>query len=133
MEAQAKEWNMPLFQWAYEAIDSQKKTIEGRVPDFTRPEKDYRAMKSGDVLKFYVVNANDGSRVQSFPDMRLSVSFVHHYPTIEEMLQTEGVEKMVPQAKSIDEAVQVYLGFPGIPERVPKYGIYAIGLGERFL
>jgi ASC-1-like (ASCH) protein len=131
MENQPTEWNMPLFYWAYEAIVNKTKTIEGRVPNPEKPEKDYSKMKVGDVLKFYVVKPGKLTRDTEFPDIRHRVTFTHHYDTIEEMLKAEGFEKMTPHVNSIDESVQVYLGFPGIPERVPKYGIYALGLGER--
>lgn len=47
------------------------------------------------------------------------------------MLKTEGLEKLVPGINSIEEGEKVYLGFPGYPERVKKYEIYAIGLGKR--
>jgi ASC-1-like (ASCH) protein len=133
MENQPKEWDMPLFQWAYIAIDEGKKLIEGRAPNFENPEKDYRAMKPGDVLKFYVVDTKDLSRVESFTDMKYKASFVHNYKTIERMLLAEGFKKMIPHANTLNEAVNTYHTFPGVPERVKKYGICAIGLGERII
>ena len=133
METPTKEWDMPLFKWAYEAIDEGKKLIEGRAPDFAKPERDYSAMKVDDILRFWVVRPEDLSRVEPFPDMKYKVSFVHHYPTIKEMLYTEGFKKMIPHANTIDEAVQTYHTFPGVPERVSKYGICALGLGERIV
>jgi len=123
-----KEWPMPLFPEPYEATAAMEKTIEGRVPDFEKPEKDYRTMKAGDTIKFYAVNPATRKPLENLPELHFKVTFVHRYDTIEAMLEAEGLEKLVPGIPSVEEGAEVYLGFPGYPERVKKYGIYAIGL-----
>jgi ASC-1-like (ASCH) protein len=131
MDSQTKEWPMPLFPEAYQGVAYQNKSIEGRVPDFTKPEKDYRPMKVGDVVKFYAVNPANFSQIKELPEIRFQVSFVHRYGSVIAMLETEGIEKLLPGVTSLEEGKQIYLGFPGYPERVEKYGIYAIGLGKK--
>lgn len=121
------EWNMPLFMEAYNELASNGKTIEGRVPDYTKPEKDYRTMKTGDVLRFFAVNP-DLSPIKDLPEIKMKVLFIYHYENVENMLENEGILNLLPRAKSVDEAMKTYLGFPEYPERVKKYGVYAMHL-----
>lgn len=76
-----KEWGMPLFPNSYQGISSSIKSVEGRVPDFTKTEKDYRTMRVGDVLNFYLVN-EDFSKNNEFPEVKFEVKYVHHYTTV---------------------------------------------------
>lgn len=130
MDSQNRVWPLPLFIEAYEAIAHNGKSIEGRVPDFNKPEKDYRSMKVGDVLNFYAVTPSF-VQIKELPELPFPVEFIHHYSDVETMLESEGLEKLLPGVNSLEEAKKIYLGFPGYPERVVKYGIYAIGLGKK--
>jgi ASC-1-like (ASCH) protein len=124
------EWNMPLFTEAYNDMAMNSKKIEGRVPDYTKIEKDYRPMKIGDILRFFAVNTNF-SPIEDKPDIRKEVHFILHYSSVEELIEQEGMQNLLPAAKSLDEALATYLGFPEYPERVKKYGVYAIGLIDK--
>jgi len=131
MILQSKEWQMPLFIEAYTGIISHGKAVEGRVPDFIKPEKDYRPMKEGDILKFFAIDKLTFKPIDDLPALKFEVQYVRSYPTVDEMLAQEGLEKLLPGVSSIEEGKQIYLGFPGYSERVKQFGIYAIGLGKK--
>ena len=47
------------------------------------------------------------------------------------MLEKEGLVKMIPDCEDVETGVNRYMGFPGYPERISKFGIHAIGLGKK--
>ena len=55
------------------------------------------------------------------------VSYMHFYNSFKEMLKNEGVKNMVPFAKDLDEAIKMYMSFPGA-KRVKEMGCCAIGV-----
>ena len=127
MASDSREWSMPVLMRQYEDIASGKKKVEGRVPDFDNPAKDYRSMEPGDVLIFYAVNP-DLSPITDLPECRFRVSFINHYNSIEEMLALEGRTNLLPGTSSDEDAAKTYTSFPGYVERIKKYGVYALGL-----
>ena len=49
----------------------------------------------------------------------------NQYATFKEMLEQEGVAKVIPDAKSVEEAVQVYYKFY-TPEQEKEFGVVGI-------
>ncbi|HCI48460.1 MAG TPA: hypothetical protein DEZ09_01220 [Holosporales bacterium] len=72
------------------------KTIEGR-----NYSDKYAQLQPGDLLEFYF---ND----QSF---MTEVIKVKSYPTLEEYLEIEGYEKVLPAVTSFQEAMDIYLQY----------------------
>ena len=101
------EWNMSLFLEVYRGLALGKKKIEGRVPDFTKPEKDYRSMQVGDILNFFAIDSTTLKPIEDHPQIKYSVSFLHHYSSVKEMLKSEGLESF-PGINSIKEGIQIY-------------------------
>ena len=56
------------------------------------------------------------------------VQFVHHYPTIREMLESEGIENVLSKGLTIEEGIESYYAINTYKERVKSFGIYAIGI-----
>ncbi len=100
--------NIPLFKYI---VDGSKK-IEGRIAsDYVRGFKVGEELLLQGLGEFVVVRIN----------------YLNFYKSFEEMLNAEGFENMIPFAKSFDEALKVYNGFPG-SERVKSDGCCAIGI-----
>lgn len=55
------------------------------------------------------------------------IVYLTTYKTFEEMIKGEGLNKLIPWAKSEDEAVKIYKSFPGA-NRITTCGAVAIGL-----
>ena len=54
----------------------------------------------------------------------LSLNF---YDSVEDMLESEGFQNLIPLAENVDKALEVYNKFPGA-QRVTKYGCCVIGV-----
>lgn len=87
---------------------SGKKVVEGRLN-----KGKFASLKVGDILKmepenvlFFVVEKNI-------------------YKSFREMIQKEGIENVIPDKTSIDEAVDVYYKYY-TPEQEKKFGVVAI-------
>jgi ASC-1-like (ASCH) protein len=126
-----KTWPLPLFIEAYMAFAKSGKTVEGRVPDHENPVKDYRSMEEGDKVRFYAVHEEHYEPLPDVPELHFTVAFKHHYSTIEDMLENEDMEQLLPGVESIDEGVEIYLSLPDYRRRVELYGVYAIGLKDK--
>lgn len=124
------EWILPLAKPAYNSVVENNKTVEARVPDPTKPNKQYWRIQPGDTLIFQAIDLQT-SKYLDLPEVRFPVTYQRKYDTVKEMLETEGLQRTLPRAKSIQEATDIYLGFPGYRERITKNGIVAIGLGKR--
>ncbi len=124
------EWILKVYEEAYTDISLNGKVVEGRVPDPSNPDKNYGLILPQDEIIFQAIH-RDGTPIKGLEEMIFPVTYNHHYATVGEMLESEGLENLVPGCKSIEEGIEVYLGFPGYEERVKKYGIYAIGLGDQ--
>jgi len=102
-----------------------KKTVEGRVYDEKR-----RKIKEGDYIDFSV----QGTK------FRVQVQYLRLYPTLEDYLRGEGVERCLPGISDFNEAVRLYNtgGQSNVPWADPKkreearlatgYGMVAIGV-----
>ena len=94
-------------------ICSGEKKIEGRV---FSPR--YQKVKVGEVLRFYNETHETICRV----------SCITRFLSFKEMLVNRGVQKLVPNAKTLDEAVQIYHSFEGFIEKEKQFGVVAFDL-----
>ena len=77
----------------FQKISSGEKTIEGRLCRGI-----FRKVKSGD----WIIVANNGRRVVA------RISRVAKYPTFHQLLENEGIEKVLPGVDSIGHGVKKY-------------------------
>ena len=101
----------------FRAIQKGTKKIEGRVFRHTTP---YHEMKAGDSITF--INEDTGEK------MEVDVLFVHHYPDVRIMLETEAVENVLSSGGAIQQGIETFHKFTRYKENIPIYGIYAIGV-----
>jgi ASC-1-like (ASCH) protein len=94
----------------FEIIKTGQKTIETRAGT-----NKFQMIRTGDILKF----------VCGKESLERKVTKVSHFKTIEEMLRILGLAKIMPFAKSVDEAKKVYYSFPQYKEKIEKYGLVA--------
>lgn len=57
------------------------------------------------------------------------INYVNHYPDLDSMLMTEGLNALVPGIETLDDAKAVYRGFY-TPERIEEYGMAVFGIGD---
>ena len=112
------QYSLNLPNRPFDAIKKGTKKVEGRVPKEI-PNK-YQKMKQGDVI--LITNEDTGEK------MKVSVTFVHHYPDTRTMLETERVENVLSSGRTIEQGIESYNSFTRYKENLPKYGIYAIGV-----
>ncbi len=125
-----KEWIFDVFEENLEYILDSGKEVEGRVPDIRKPQKAYHLIKPDDIVTFRIVDKNinplDGIRPVSF-----MVSYNKRYDSVRDYLESEGLNRALPEAKDIEEGISLYHSLPGYKERIADAGIHAIGLGKR--
>lgn len=121
-----KEWHLNTILSVYYELIEGGKTIETRAPDSENKEKDYGMISKGDILIFHPVDSFF-KRIDN-EEIKFFAGDVRKYNSIEEMLQYENLQKILPDVKSREDAIKVYNSFPGYKERIKKYGIVAIDL-----
>jgi ASC-1-like (ASCH) protein len=103
----------------FRAIQKGVKKIEGRSPD--SKDNKYEKMKTGDTLIF--------EHEETGEKLKTKILFVHHYPDVKNMLLSEGVENVLSsEPKTIEHGIESYDSLTDYKERIPKFGIYAIGV-----
>lgn len=94
----------------FNLIKKEIKTIE------TRAATDkYRKIKTGDNIIF----SCDGQKLYK------KVKSIKWFKTIENLLGYFPLNKILPQAKSLEEARQIWMNFPKYSEKLKKYGLIA--------
>jgi ASC-1-like (ASCH) protein len=93
-------------------VKNGQKTIEGRIKKGW-----YRFVKAGDHIIIYNEEETDSVEVL--------VKDVRTYPSVAEMLSHESLEKLLPDAKSIKEGIQIYKKFY-TKEQEDEFGVVAI-------
>jgi len=129
-----KFWTLNIFLESYKEIDQGIKSVEGRSPDPKNPEKNYRKIEAGDRVIIRPVEKDSAGKIRPISgigDMEFIVAFNHRYKSTEDMLNGEGLQNLMPNAKSFEEAVKFYHSLPGHEERIKNYGTCAIGLETR--
>ncbi len=77
--------------------------------------------------KFATVQVGD--RVLINDQVEFVITGKNQYATFKEMLEQEGVENVIPDAKSVAEAVQVYYSFY-MPEEEWEFGVVGLELAR---
>jgi ASC-1-like (ASCH) protein len=111
-------YHFNLHDLPFHAIKNKTKKVEGRA---MKDENDrYKNIKQGDTIVFE--NEENHEKIMTV------VQFVHHYPTIREMLESEGIENVLSKGLTIEEGIESYYAINTYKERVKSFGIYAIGI-----
>jgi ASC-1-like (ASCH) protein len=115
-----KRYKLRLNGRPFEAIKAGTKRVEGRTP--TEGDKTpYEEMRAGDGITF----VNEASE----EELETEVRFVHHYPSVREMLVEEGVEEVLSsEPKTVEHGVESYNSLAGYKKGIEEHGIYAIGV-----
>lgn len=124
------EWQFPVAEQWYDAIASGSKVVEGRVPDPSKPAKDYSKLVTGDIAVISAVDAGF-KPVSTKPELKFVIGYNRKYPSVEEMVNAETLARVVPGVPTIESAKNIYHSFPGYEERIKLHGIHAIGLESR--
>lgn len=92
----------------FNLIRKEIKTIE------TRAATDkYQKIKKADNIIF----SCDGQKLYK------KVKSITRFKTIEDLLEYFPLDKILPQAKSLKEAKQIWMNFPKYSEKLKKYGL----------
>lgn len=111
-----KIWKLNLYHHIFPYVVSGKKTVEGRA--WSR-KRNYRKMKPGDRIIF--------SDLRSKRKTTSIVRSVKHYKTVKAYLESEGLKKCLPWAKSLAEGIGIYYGIAEDWEkRIRSHGVFAI-------
>ena len=89
-----------------------EKTAEGRVNGLMCSR-----LRAGEYIQFYNYSYSVLCKIRYF----------HKYSSFERMLQDEGLCRLLPRIKNINEGLAIYRKFPG-SHRVKQYGAVAIGV-----
>jgi ASC-1-like (ASCH) protein len=100
-------WRMGLQEEYLRAIAEGKKKIEGRLYDEKRQK-----IKPGDTIIF------ENKLMCVVKDIRV-------YSSFREMLESEGIENVLPGVKDVEEGLKIYRKFYP-KEKEKKYGVAAI-------
>lgn len=96
-------------------ISNGTKRVEGRV---NKPK--FQALRADDRIIFQDPNATY--------TVITSITFIHHYPSFQAMLEQEGLHTCLPNIASVAEGVALYHSFPRYREDEQTFGVIAIGL-----
>ena len=95
---------------AFLAIESDKKTIEGRLH-----KNFFKEIEIEDIWTFF----NDEG-----DEVIVKVMDIRHYETIREYLEKEGLKKTVPYALDLEDGIRIYRQFYS-EEKEIEYGVVA--------
>lgn len=106
---------LSLHKTYFDAIKIGLKTVEGRLntPKFKNLEPNMQII-------FKSTESNE--------DLICNIEAIILYPDFNIMLEKEGLEKMLPGVKTIEEGNNIYESFPGYKDEVKKIGALAIRL-----
>jgi ASC-1-like (ASCH) protein len=96
----------------FDLIQNGKKTIEGRIAT-----KEILSLKVGENIVFLS---------EEKEPMKCVVKSLRVYHSFELMIEKEGIEKVLPGIKTIEEGVALYRSFPNYEEREKMFGVVAI-------
>ena len=88
-----------------------KKIYELRLYDEKR-----KAMNIGDVI---TIKHNDNT----YSSYNVVITGIKVFTSFKKALKNSGFDKVIPDAKNFDEAINVYLKIPNYPEGESKYGV----------
>ena len=116
-------WKIQVFHPYFGFIKEGKKKIDGRVPDFSVPMKNYRKMIGYDIIEFQLLEKGEP---EIEDHIEAVVKSAKHYDSLDQFFKQVSFKDVMPDAQSISEAKEKYLQFPGYKERIKQNGIYAI-------
>lgn len=79
--------------------------------------------------KFAAINVGDIIEIEPNKE-RFEVVYKNKYGSFKEMIEKEGVKKVIPDADNIDKAVDVYYKFY-TKEQEKEFGVIAIGIKRK--
>jgi ASC-1-like (ASCH) protein len=97
----------------FDGIKTGLKTVEGRLNN-----QKFIGLKSEDLINFTLVDSDEF--------IKCKIKEINRYLTFKEMLETEGVQNMLPGIESLEKAIQIYESFPSYKEKVKEIGALAI-------
>jgi ASC-1-like (ASCH) protein/GNAT superfamily N-acetyltransferase len=107
-------YELPLKEPYLSQIMMGKKQVEDRINSGI-----FKIVAVGDVILFK--NRQRG-------DIKVVIEFIHIYKDFPTMIQSEGLNLLLPDVSNIEKAVQIYRNLPRYAEKEKKYGVVAIGL-----
>jgi|GEM_PF-2460267 len=108
--------SVPLKEPYYSQVLSKVKTIEGRINS-----GQFKEIRVGQKITF----CNQNSR-SSQKEAKCEVIGKRIYKSFDEMLKIEGLNKCLPNAKTLDEGICIYNSLPGFKERAQRSGVVAL-------
>ena len=97
----------------FDALKSGAKSMETRA---ATPK--YRQIQPGDILA--ISCAGD--------TMRKEVKSVQIFPSVEAMFREIPMESVMPEARTLEDALREYHSYPGYEEKLAEYGVIALEL-----
>jgi ASC-1-like (ASCH) protein len=111
-----KTWKLNLYTHIFPYVANGKKSVEGRA---WSKKRDYKKMRPGDEIIF--TDLGSDKKVTAI------ITGIKHYKTVKKYLQSEGLKKCLPMAKSLADGIGIYYGIADDwEERIRKGGIFAI-------
>lgn len=110
-----RNWLLYLSPEIFDQVLSGKIKVIGRAPFGNHNLKE---IKDGDIITFN--HQKTGRKIDT------KLEKITHYKTVEEMVQNEGEENILPSAKSKGELISFYFSLYNYAERIKKGGIYAL-------
>ena len=98
----------------YNFIKQKKKIYEIRVFDEKRQQ-----LKLLDTIKFI----NSENSKQNF---KVKITELSYFKNFKEAIEASGVRKVLPNAKSLEDGVNIYESFPSYKENAKKFGVLRI-------
>lgn len=99
-----------------------RKTIEGRLN-----RSKFAEYRPGDIITLRRDHRDEHGVLQDGePDAaRVKITAIRHYPDFLSMVQTEGYEKVIPNAANVQEAADEYNAYYSTEDQA-QYGVLAI-------
>ena len=117
-----KVWQMSLNEEIFNLVKEHKVSVVARLACGTH---DFDEIKTGDIIQFSNFNV---STLGFGPTVNIKVNYIKHYPTVQQLFDTEGLTNIYPQVKNIEEGIQLIKSLDIYGDRIKRGGIYAIGI-----
>ncbi len=115
-----RNWLINLYSETFELLKAGKANVIARAPYGSHR---LETMRSGDLITFTNAAATKHGLA---PRVTVKVENVSHHLSPEAMLESEGLENVFPDEKSIEDAKSKLYSIKGYRARVEQGGIYAI-------
>lgn len=95
----------------FNEIKNELKTVETRAATVR-----YKDIKKGDIIIIVCGKQRITKQVKR----------VRHFKTIENMLKTLPLKKIMPSVKSVADARKIYYSYPNYKEKIKEFGLVAL-------